>query len=220
MAGKDWFYAFKKRNPNISLRRPESTSINRITAFNETEVKMFFNNLESLQTKYQFDANRIYNVDETGISNVQRNSRILASKGQKQVGMISSGEKGTTITVVCAFSASGNYIPPFFIFKRKRMNAQLLHGGNSDMIAAVSDLDWINENLFVDWLHHFISNAKPSVEKPILLVLDNHESHVSLACYLLCRKNGIINTVISSTAYVTSNATSGFNILWTPQDCI
>ncbi|XP_045453927.1 MFS-type transporter clz9-like [Melitaea cinxia] len=192
MAGKDWFYAFKKRNPNISLRRPESTSINRITAFNETEVKMFFNNLESLQTKYQFDANRIYNVDETGISNVQRNSRILAPKGQKQVGMISSGEKGTTITVVCAFSASGNYIPPFFIFKRKRMNAQLLRGGNSDMIAAVSDSGWINENLFVDWLHHFISNAKPSVEKPILLVLDNHESHVSLACYLLCRKNGII----------------------------
>ncbi|XP_045452707.1 chaetoglobosin A biosynthesis cluster protein C-like [Melitaea cinxia] len=155
MAGKDWFYAFKKRNPNISLRRPESTSINRITAFNETEVKMFFNILESLQTKYQFDTNRIYNVDETGISNVQRNSRILAPKGQKQVGMISSGEKGTTITVVCAFSASGNYIPPFFVFKRKRMNAQLLRGGNSDMIAAVSDSGWINENLFVDWITQY-----------------------------------------------------------------
>lgn len=71
MAGKDWFYGFKKSHPNISLRRP--TSINRITAFNETEVKMFFNNLESLQIKYQFDGTRIYNVDETSISNVQRN---------------------------------------------------------------------------------------------------------------------------------------------------
>ncbi|CAH2108878.1 unnamed protein product [Euphydryas editha] len=153
---------------------------------------MFFNNLEALQIKHQFDANRVYNVDETGISNVQRNSRILAPKGQKQVGMITSGERGITITVVCAFSASGNYIPPFFIFKRKRMNAQLLRGGNSDMVAAVSDSGWINENLFVDWLHHFISYAKPSVEKPILLVLDNHESHVSLTCYLLCCKNGIV----------------------------
>ncbi|XP_046745658.1 MFS-type transporter clz9-like [Diprion similis] len=189
---KEWFYGFKKRHPNISLRKPESTSINSITAFNETEVKMFFNNLESLQIKYQFDANRIYNVDETGISNVQRNSRILAPKGQKQVGMITSGERGTTTTVVCAFSTSGNYIPQFFIFKRKRMNAQLLRGSNSDMIAAVSDSGWINENLFVDWLHHFISYAKPSVGKPILLVLDNHESHVSLGCYLLCRQNGIV----------------------------
>ncbi|CAG4944875.1 unnamed protein product [Colias eurytheme] len=109
MAGKDWFYGFKKRHPEISLRKPESTSINRITAFNETEVKMFFNNLEAVQAKYHFDGNRIYNVDETGISNVQRNSRILAPKGQKQVGMATSGERGTTTTVVCAFSASGRY---------------------------------------------------------------------------------------------------------------
>ena len=92
MAEKDWFYGFKKRHPNISLRKPESTSINRITAFNETEVKMFFNNLEALIIKYQFDDNHIYNGDETGISNVQRNSRILALKGQKQVGIAVSGE--------------------------------------------------------------------------------------------------------------------------------
>lgn len=139
MAGKDWFYGFKKRHHNISLRKPESTSINRITAFNETEVKMFFDNLEALQAKHHFDPYHIYNVDETGISNVQKNSKILAPKGQKQVGMATSSERGSTITVVCAFSASGKYIPPFFIFKRKRMNAQLLRGANPSMIAAVSD---------------------------------------------------------------------------------
>lgn len=72
------------------------------------------------------------------------------------------------------------------------MNDQLLRGGVENMIAAVNDSSWINENLFVDWLHHFISFAKPTKEKPILLILDNHESHVSLDCYLLCRQNGII----------------------------
>ena len=214
MAGKDWFYGFKKRHPNISLRKPESTSINRITAFNETEVKMFFNNLEALIIKYQFDDNHIYNVDETGISNVQRNSRILALKGQKQVGIAVSGERGTTTTVVCAFSASGKYIPPFFIFKRKRMNAQLLRGGNANMIAAVSDSGWINENLFIDWLHHFIYYAKPTVAEPILLILDNHESHVSLGCYRLCRENGMI--LLSLPPY----ATTGLDVFWTSQDFI
>ena len=158
----------------------------------QTEVKMFFENLEALQKTYHFDPNHIYNVDETGISNVQRNSKILALKGQKQVGMATSAERGSTTTVVCAFSASGKYIPPFFVFKRKRMNNQLLRGGNADMLATVSDSGWINENLFVDWLNHFISFAKPTKDEPMLLVLDNHESHISLDCYLLCCRNRIV----------------------------
>nr|XP_047144645.1 MFS-type transporter clz9-like [Hydra vulgaris] len=106
--------------------------------------------------------------------------------------MATSGERGSTTTVVCAFSASGKYVPPFFVFKRKRINNQLLRGGNADMLVMVSDSGWINENLFVDWLNHFISFAKPTKYKPVLLVLDNHESHVSLDCFLLCRGNGIV----------------------------
>ncbi|XP_034938182.1 uncharacterized protein [Chelonus insularis] len=153
MVGKDWFYGFQKRHPNISLRKPESTSITRIKAFNETEIKMFSDNLDALQAKHHFDPYHIYNVDEIGISDVKKNSKILVPKGQKQVGMATSGKRGSTTTVGCAFSASGKYIPPFLIFKRERMNAQLLGGANANMIAAVNDSGWINENLFVAWLH-------------------------------------------------------------------
>ncbi|KOC63741.1 hypothetical protein WH47_02280 [Habropoda laboriosa] len=60
------------------------------------------------------------------------------------------------------------------------------------MIAAVSDSGWINEHLFIDWLHHFISIAKPTRENPILLILDNHKSHISIESYSFCRKYGII----------------------------
>ncbi|KMQ86136.1 pogo transposable element with krab domain-like protein [Lasius niger] len=59
------------------------------------------------------------------------------------------------------------------------------------MIATVSDSGWINENLFCDWLRHFISFAKPSKEAPVLLILDNHESHNSLDSFMICRDNGI-----------------------------
>lgn len=191
IAGLDWYYNFMRRHPNISLRRPEATSLNRVTAFNKEETQRFFTNLQDLMLKHKFRPGMIFNVDETGISNVQRNSKILAPKGQKQVGKCTSGERGSITTVINAFSASGNYVPPFFIFKRKRMNQQLMTGGNCDMVASISDSGWITGKLFVDWLHHINSYVKPSIDSPMLLILDNHESHVSLDAYEFCRKNWI-----------------------------
>ncbi|RLU26169.1 hypothetical protein DMN91_002335 [Ooceraea biroi] len=102
MARMDWYYNFMKRHPNISLRRPEATSLNRVTAFNKEETEKFFSNLRELMLKYNFGPSSIYNVDETGISNVQRNSKILAPKGQKQVGKCISAERGSTTTVINA----------------------------------------------------------------------------------------------------------------------
>ncbi|XP_030037459.2 uncharacterized protein LOC115452978 [Manduca sexta] len=181
-----------KRHPRISLRRPEATSLNRINAFNKADVKVFYDNLKDIQNKHHIQPDKIFNVDETSISTVQKNSKILAERGEKQVGKATSAERGSTTTVVCAISAAGQYIPPFFIFKRKRMNALLLKGSNPNMVASVSDSGWINDSLFIDWLQHFISYAKPSLTNQVLLILDNHESHISLGAYNLCRDNGII----------------------------
>lgn len=42
MADWNWVQGFLKKNPRISIRKPEAISIQRITAFNENEVKVFF----------------------------------------------------------------------------------------------------------------------------------------------------------------------------------
>ncbi|GBP34938.1 hypothetical protein EVAR_26529_1 [Eumeta japonica] len=53
LAGRAWFEGFVTRN-NISVRKPEATSINRVTAFNKTEVQQFYKLLEELMEKYKF----------------------------------------------------------------------------------------------------------------------------------------------------------------------
>ncbi|XP_047125850.2 uncharacterized protein LOC124807708 [Hydra vulgaris] len=45
-AGRDWFMSFLQKNPLLSLRVPEATSIARAISFNKHNVEMFFNNLQ------------------------------------------------------------------------------------------------------------------------------------------------------------------------------
>lgn len=47
-AGLEWLHGFFKRHPDVSVRRPENCSLSRMTAFNATNVKTFFNNLRDI----------------------------------------------------------------------------------------------------------------------------------------------------------------------------
>lgn len=50
MAGKDWVYAFCKRN-DLSLRSPEKCSVGRAMGFNREQVSLFFKNLKEVFVK-------------------------------------------------------------------------------------------------------------------------------------------------------------------------
>ena len=54
MAGKDFYYEFMKRHPDLSLRTAESTSLQRSAGFNREQVDLFFNKLTELMEKYSF----------------------------------------------------------------------------------------------------------------------------------------------------------------------
>lgn len=75
-AGKKWYYAFMKRHIRLSLRQPRATSMSRATGFNKPTVKDFFHKLEAVTDKHDIkEPQRIFNMDETGLSTVQRKPR-------------------------------------------------------------------------------------------------------------------------------------------------
>ncbi|XP_039951524.1 uncharacterized protein LOC120768838 [Bactrocera tryoni] len=116
-ASKDWQLAFMKRHKNLSLRTPEQVSQSRAKRFNKENVDAFFVNLSSVLGKTPFEPHRIWNMDETGWPTVPtRPVKTMARKGQKQVGSSTSAEKGTNVSLALAVSASGQSIPPFFLF--------------------------------------------------------------------------------------------------------
>ena len=128
-AGKDWIAGFLRRHPNISFRTPEATNLSRATGFNQVQVQRFFTNMRTVLEEGKLTAHQIYNVDETGISTVQKPGRILAANGSKQIEKLTSAERGQNITAVCVMNAAGVFnVPPAFIFPRKNMTATLMKG--------------------------------------------------------------------------------------------
>lgn len=122
MAGKCWLYSFLERHPQLRLRNPKATSIARAKGFNRPSVTKFFDLLASLMEKYCFSPNNIYNVDETGILTVpNKPSKVLALRGKKQVGSLTSAERGVLVTVETCISAAGVFVPPMFVFPRVKV---------------------------------------------------------------------------------------------------
>lgn len=86
MAGYKWYYAFKKRYPELSLRQPESVSLARSKGFNRENVYEFFNLLAKVVDENNLDPHKIYKVDDSGFSTVRKKKRkILARSGKHQV---------------------------------------------------------------------------------------------------------------------------------------
>lgn len=192
-AGEQWLRDFRKKyKEQLSLRKPEATSLSRATAFNRENVAKVFSNYKVVLDKYKFEPNEIWNCDETGITTVHVPPKILAPKGRKQIGGMTSGERGVNVTMIAAVNATGNSIPPLFVFPRVNFKPFMLNGAPSGSIGSANPSGWSNDVIFVHFLHHFIKHVRPSVDRPVLLLLDNHETHVNISVIDLAKKSGII----------------------------
>lgn len=84
--------------------------------FNKVTFTQIFNLLTGCIDKHNLNASRIYNCDATGIIvNPKGQSKVLATKEKRQVGILTSAKRGETVTAVICFSASGVYVPPMLI---------------------------------------------------------------------------------------------------------
>jgi hypothetical protein len=80
-ARKDWLRAFMKRHTQLSIRKPEPTSIGRMSAFNRHNVDQFYANVRRVPTEFKMEPHQLWNCDETGITTVQCPERVIAVKG-------------------------------------------------------------------------------------------------------------------------------------------
>ena len=66
IAGVDWLSGFMRKNPTLSIREPEPTSLAPMTNFNRSNVNLFFDNLADVMGRGRgYEPQAIYTIDET-----------------------------------------------------------------------------------------------------------------------------------------------------------
>lgn len=182
---------FRERHHELSLRTPESTSMARAKAFTKENVKSFFDLYQSVMDKYHFTPNRIFNLDETGVTTVQKPGKILASRGKKQIGVITSAERGSLVTMCNVISAAGQALPPVYIFPRVHFKDHMLKGAPMGSLGLAAQSGWMSTELFPEALEHFMKHMSVSRENRALLLMDNHSSHISIQVKEMARERGL-----------------------------
>jgi hypothetical protein len=79
-------------------------------------------------------------------------------------------ERGDNVTVVAFFNAAGAYVHCMMIFIGIIKMAEFEDGFSPGSAVGMGDSEWINENLFLDWLHFL----RFKTEGRVLLISDNH----------------------------------------------
>ncbi|XP_065570683.1 uncharacterized protein LOC136033720 [Artemia franciscana] len=96
---------------------------------------------------------------------------------------------------MCVFvSAIGHGVPPMLIFPHKKCPEILLKGAPPNAIAQGSEAasGCMCNELFLVWMSHFISQARPNKANPVLLILDNDISRYSSKLLELAKENGVV----------------------------
>ena len=94
------------------------------------------------------------------------------------------------MTMCCAVSAIGNTVPPMFVFPRVHYKDSFVNGAPPNSIGAAHPSGWMTAENVLKFIKHFVHHVRCSQEETVLLILDNHESHLSIESWSSLKRTG------------------------------
>nr|CAI5863634.1 unnamed protein product [Callosobruchus analis] len=191
--GDGWVKAFLKRHREISERTSESVS-SASACVSEKDIRQWFSEVgnyikESGLKDVIADPSRVYNADETGFEINPSTGKVFANRGAKNVYKIDRGAAKENITVIFAFSASGQISVPMIIYPYVRFPEKIAKSINPEWGIGRSAKGWMTSETFYEYIanvfHPYL--VKHNVKFPVILFLDGHKSHLNYSLSILCK---------------------------------
>lgn len=189
-----WWKSFRDKYPDATkLRRPDRMDRGRALYSTVDIIRDYFQLLKEHLDKggYLERPQDIYNCDESIVDLNKCTQRVVVPKRMKHAHSrdVASSEH---ISIHCCVSAAGHAIPPFIIFKNSFPGGNYAKDGPDGCLYGKQESGFMDCDLFFSWFQQlFLPHARPTAERPVLLLLDGHISHCSPQVIELARKNNV-----------------------------
>ena len=84
-----------------------------------------------------------------------------------------------------------------FVFPRVNYHEWFIRGAPVGSAGSATRSGCVNEEAFLKYLDHFIQHSRCTIERKVLLIMDNHDANISLAAIDKAKANGVIVLTIS-----------------------
>lgn len=190
-----WWRGFKKRHPELTVRKPDKLDRRRNAMAKKSIVASHFDKLEALleENGLSKKSSHIFNVDESGMEMDAAEGKVVVDRTSKNAYQETGGAREHITTNVCC-SASGQILPPMIIFKTSFPSGHYSQNGPDECLYARSPNGWMDSELFSDWFRKLFlpKTSHLRISLPVLLILDGHNSHLTLELIDLARSNNVI----------------------------
>ncbi|XP_022181112.1 jerky protein homolog-like [Myzus persicae] len=184
--GDDWVSGFLKRHPELSVKVSSNIKKSRakITA---DDINDYMDRLE--KNLAGIPPSRIYNYDETNLTDDTGNKKVLCKRGTKYVEQICNSTKSAISLMFCG-NAEGHLIPNYVVYKAEALWTTWTEGGPPNTRYNRSKSGWFDTNIFQNW---FESTFLKEVQGggPCALIGDNLASHINERVIEICEAHDI-----------------------------
>ncbi|KAK7605135.1 hypothetical protein V9T40_006993 [Parthenolecanium corni] len=190
LPGDDFFNRFMKMH-NLSLKKQQAVEVSRKKGIDPFIIADYFQVLKDVTS--DVPPAQIYNIDETSFCLDPSRIKVVGERGCSSH-RITNGPGKENITVLLGSNAAGDKLPPLIIFTGGNLWDAWIPAEEAAFPGttyAATKNGWMEATVFENYFVNSFLKSIPN-ERPVVLILDGHTSHISLTLMLKAREAGVI----------------------------